>query len=761
VSDDLPTDEQSPGLGEAPGPLDHRAGTTPGPPVADRRPSATTVHGHTRMDELAWLRDRDDPAVLAHLQAEQAYTAAATAHLAGLRDRLFDEIRSRVLETDLSVPVAKDDWWYYRRTVEGLDYALHCRCPRDRSPGADPAPPAVGDGDSGPLPGEQVLLDENKLVEPGGYLAIGDLSVSPSHTMVAYTVDRRGDERFDLVVAPVGGVGAHQAPAVATGVSYGVAWADDRTVFFTRPDHANRPFELWRLPIDRTDRGNPTAGEPVLVHQEPDERFHLGVSRTKDGRFVLLELHSKVTSEVAYIPVDEPTAAPRPVLPRRDGVEYAVDHLAGTFLVVTNDSAEDFRLMALDVADAGELPPRWRELLPHRPGARLDGLDVFTRHLVCSQRLDGSARLRVVPLPVDATGRADLRQPLPEGWLVPCPDTPSTSWIGANAEVDAISFRFGTSSLVNPPTVADLDLDTGAVTVRKRQPVLGDFDASRYTSARLWATAPDGTQVPVSVVRHVDTPVDGTAPCLLYGYGAYEHSIDPVFSTVRLSLLDRGVVFAIAHVRGGGELGRRWYEEGRLAAKPNSFADFVACARMLVASGWADPARVVARGGSAGGLLIGAAIELVPELWRAAVAEVPFVDCLATMLDDSLPLTVIERDEWGDPAADPAIYDVMRRYAPVDNVRPGQRYPDVLATAGWEDPRVGYWEPAKWVQLLRAAHPDNRALLHIDLASGHGGPTGRYDAWRDEAFVLAWVLDAMGLADHPRPPAAASPTGTR
>jgi oligopeptidase B len=327
---------------------------------------------------------------------------------------------------------------------------------------------------------------------------------------------------------------------------------------------------------------------------------------------------------------------------------------------------------------------------------------------------------------------------------VPCPDTPSTSWVGANPEFSATSLRYEYSSLVTPRSVLDVDMDTGDRVLRKRQQVLGDFSPERYTSERLWATADDGTRVPVSVVRRTTTPLDGSAPCLLYGYGAYEHSIDPVFSSIRLSLLDRGVVFAIAHVRGGGELGRHWYEDGKLAAKPNSFTDFVACARMLVGCGRADSRRLVARGGSAGGLLVGAAMNLAPDAFRAVVAEVPFVDCLTTMLDDSLPLTVIERDEWGDPEADPEIYRIMKGYSPYDNVHPG-RYPDVLATAGLEDPRVGYWEPAKWVQRLRAADPANRVLLRVELQAGHGGPTGRYDAWRDEAFVLAFVLQAMGI----------------
>lgn len=709
------------------------------PPVAPRRPTVIEAHGDSRHDDWAWLRDREDPAVLEHLKAEQAYTEAVTARLAPLREALFHEIRSRIVETDLSVPVGKDAWWYYQRTVEGLDYPVHCRAPR-RQPGATAMTVAPGPDGHWVLDGEQVLLDENGLVPAGAYLAVGDLTVSPAHGRLAYSVDTTGDERFTLRLRALGDAADrhptdHPGPAedVIEGTSYGVAWADEDTVFYTRPDHANRPHQCWRHRV-----GTDPATD-VLVHQEDDERFHLGVSRTKDGAYVLVEVHSKVTSEVLAIPTAEPGAAARPVLPRRPGVEYGVEHHGGTFLVLTNDGARDFRLMALDEADAGELPPRWRPVVEGRPGVRLEGFDVFARHLVLSERLDGSARLRVCPL-----GGGGFADPLDGGWLVPSPDSPSTSWSGANAEFDSTTLRYEYSSLVRPRTVYDLDLDSGQATLLKQQRVLGDFDPDRYLSERLWAQAPDGTRVPVSVVRHRDTPVDGSAPCLLYGYGAYEHSIDPVFSSIRLSLLDRGVVFAIGHVRGGGELGRRWYEEGKLANKPNSFSDFVACGRMLVESGWADRHRLVVRGGSAGGLLVGAACNLAPEAFRAVVAEVPFVDCLSTMLDASLPLTVIERDEWGDPEADPAIYAVMRGYSPVDNVRPVP-YPDVLATAGLEDPRVGYWEPAKWVQHLRAAHEGNRALLRVDLQAGHGGPSGRYDAWRDEAFVLAFVLDTMGI----------------
>ena len=710
----------------------------PAPPVAPRRPVVHEAHGDRRVDEWAWLRDRDDPEVLEVLRAENRYSEAATAHLAPLREALFSEIRSRIVETDLSVGVRKDGWWYFARTFEGRDYAVHCRAPAlaaapgARPPGAD-APDGAGGGPSRPddrWPGEEVLLDENALAEGHAYLALSDFEVSPGHGLLAYGVDTTGDERFVLRLRDLGR--GEDLPEAIEGTSYGVAWADDTTVFYTRPDSANRPYQLWR------HRVGTAPSDDALVLEEPDERFHLGVGRTKDGAYVVVEIQSKVTSEVLVVPTASPDVAPSVVAPRRQGVEYALEHHQGTFVILTNDEAENFRLMAAPAHDPGR--HAWREVIPHRDEVRLGGVDVFRDHLVCAERIEGSARLRVVPLPPADPWATTL----PEGELVASPESPATFHLGANPEFDSHVLRYGYTSMVTPRSVFDLDMASGATELLKRQPVLGGYDPADYETARRWATAPDGREVPISLVRRRGTSEDGTAPCLLYGYGAYEHSIDPAFSSLRLSLLERGVVFAIAHVRGGGELGRRWYEEGKLLSKPNTFTDFVACAEHLVSTGVADPTRLVARGGSAGGLLMGAVANLVPERFRAMVAEVPFVDCLTTMLDESLPLTVIEWEEWGDPAADADVYAVMRAYSPYDNVRP-VRYPELLVTAGLEDPRVGYWEPAKWVQRLRAAEPVNRVLLKTELEAGHAGPTGRYDAWREEAFVLAFVLDAFDL----------------
>jgi oligopeptidase B len=711
------------------------------------------AHGDRRVDDWYWLGDREDPQVLEHLRAENAYAEAVLATTGSLRERLFEEIRARIAETDLSVPVRHGPYWYYSRTIEGAAYPISCRCPA-----AGDEPPEG----PGPHPGEEVLLDQNQLAEGEAFCQVANLAVSPDHRRLAFGVDTTGAERYQLRFRDLGG-GSGPAEVVAD-TYYGLAWANDgATVFYTRVDEAMRPYQLWRHRLGQD------PAEDELVLEEPDERFTLGVGRTKDDQVILVVLSSTTTSEWWWLPADRPEAEPQLVEGRRPGHEYSVDHYPGPaghdgwWLVVTNDSAEDFRLMAAPVAGGPGLAGRWREVLAHRPGTRLDQVDVAAGRLVAAERLDAEARLRVVPL---GSGDDPFAGDLMAGsWLVPATEHPSTTWEGPNPEFGSAALRIEQTSLVTPRTVSDVDLTTGAVTVRKRQPVLGDFDPARYRTARLWVPAPDGAEVPVSVVHRVElladpadppgSPLAGPAPCLLYGYGAYEASIDPAFSSLRLSLLDRGFVFAIAHVRGGGERGRRWYEEGKMEHKGHSFSDFVACARHLVATGFTAPDRLVARGGSAGGLLMGASMNLAPELFRAVVAEVPFVDVLTTMLDETLPLTVGEWEEWGNPAADPTIYRIMKAYSPYDNVastgpdgRP-VRYPELLATAGLNDNRVGYWEPTKWVARLRAANPANRALLRVELEAGHGGPSGRYDAWREEAQALAFILGAVGLADEP------------
>ena len=680
-----------------------------------------------RIDDWYWLADREDPAVIEHLVAENTYTEAVTAATTGLRDQLFKEMVARIEETDLSVPARKGPWLYYSRTVKGSNYGIHCRRP------AGTGDEAEGD--------EEVILDENILAEGHDYFALGNLAISPDHRWLAYSTDTSGGERYTMRFRDLDNGDESTESLVDT--SYGVAWANDNaTVFFVRVDEAMRPHQLWRHQVGTAPSGD------VLVYEEPDEHYYLGVGRTKDDRYILCALDSKVTSEVRVLSADDPGGEFTIVEPRRQGIEYSVDHdrgdpdkgRQGRFLIVTNDGAEDFRLMAAPDDAPGRAS--WTEVIPAREGVRLDAVDPFANHLVVYEREDGETRIRVIDAVTGVSTPVDQ------------PETPSTVWGGANPEYDSTTLRYEYTSMVTPRSVFDLDLETGKLELRKRQPVLGDFDPDRYATERRWARAEDATRVPISLVYRTDLVAAGAgagAPCLLYGYGSYEASMDPTFSSLRLSLLDRGFVFAIAHVRGGGEMGRRWYEAGKFLSKPNTFSDFVACAHTLIDEGWTSPDRLVARGGSAGGLLMGAVANLAPELFRAIVAEVPFVDCLTTILDDTLPLTVLEWEEWGNPVEDPEVYAVMKAYSPYDNVRSVDqhgvpvRYPDILATGGLSDPRVGFWEPAKWVAKLRTANPENRVLLKTEMGAGHGGPSGRYDAWKDEAFVYAFILETLGL----------------
>ncbi len=710
------------------------------PPRAPRRPHVVSAHGDDREDPWFWLRERDDPEVLAYLEAENSYTDQETARLGDLRTHLFEEMKARIKETDMSVPARRGPWWYYTRTEEGRDYGIHCRRPaRSR----DELPPAGEPGGE-----EQVLLDENQLAAGSDYFAVGGAVVSHDHLWLAYSTDRTGDEKYELRFLPLD---AETAPAAAAEavpeVGYGLAWsAGAEYVFYTRLDEAQRPYQLWRHRL-----GSDPADDKLIL-EEGDRRFSLGTGSTRDAALVLIGLHSTNTTEWLAIPSDTPLAAPQVVLPRREGVEYAVDHLTpatggtGWFVVLTNDGARDFRVVAAPDAAPGSATT-WREVVAHRPGVRVEDADAFASALVLSERAEAQTQVRVLPLPERGDPFAgDL---LGSGWVVPSIDSPSSTWLGANPEPDAPVLRIGRTSLVTPSSVLQVALTGREETLLKQEPVLGDFDASRYTTYRRWAVAPDGTRVPISVVHRADLTLP--APTLLYGYGAYEVSIDPSFSHHRLSLLDRGAVFAIAHVRGGGEMGRAWYEGGRMEHKANTFSDFITSARHLTEAGIARPGALAGRGASAGGLLIGAVANQAPEVFKALVAQVPFVDCVTTMLDDSLPLTVGEWEEWGNPLADESAYRRMLTYSPYDNVT-GQNtdgtsrtYPDLFVTAGLNDPRVSFWEPAKWVAKLRAVTPRTKVLLRTELGAGHGGPSGRYDAWKEEALVLAFLLDALGL----------------
>ncbi len=717
------------------------------PPSAPRRPHVISTHGDDREDPWFWLRQREDPEVVAYLEAENTFTGQETAPLGTLRGGLFEEMKARIKETDMSVPTRRGPWWYYSRTEEGKDYGIHCRRPaRD----IGELPPAGEPGEE-----EQILLDENALAEGTAYFAVGSAAVSHDHRWLAYSTDHRGNEKYELEFRPLDAELA-PAPESVAETGYGLAWsAAADYVFYVRMDEAQRPFQLWRHRL-----GSSPVGD-VLVFEEDDRRFSLGTGSTRDTAFVLIGLHSTNTTEWLAIPSADPLAEPRVVIPRREGVEYAVDHLSsdggGWFLALTNDDAQDFRVLAAPddapgTATAATAATAWHEVVPHRPGVRVEDVDAFSSALVLSERAEAQTRVRVVPLPERDPEDGDplAGDLLGASWVIPSVESPSSTWLGANPEPDAPALRIGRTSLVTPSSVLQVTLAEREETLLKQEPVLGDFDASRYTTYREWAVAPDGTRVPLSVVHRKDLELP--APCLLYGYGAYEMSIDPSFSPHRLSLYDRGVAFAIAHVRGGGEMGRAWYDGGRMEHKANTFSDFIACGRHLLDAGIARPGVLVGRGASAGGLLIGAVANQAPELFRALVAEVPFVDCVTTMLDDELPLTVGEWEEWGNPLADASAYRRMLTYSPYDNVTglnpdgSPRTYPDLFVTAGLNDPRVSYWEPAKWVAKLRAESPSTRVLLKTELGAGHSGPSGRYDAWKEEALVYAFLLDVLGVA---------------
>jgi oligopeptidase B len=688
-------------------------------PVTHRRVDGDVV------DEYAWLRDRDDPDTLAYLEAENRWAEEWFASLTELREQLFEEIRARVVEDDESVPVRRGAHWYRTRTEEGREYAIW-----ERWPAAGGDAPDDADGRIAPPAADavEVLLDENAEAAGHDFFTLGAFALSPSRRRLAWSADVTGGERFELRVRDLD-TGADLDDRVPD-TAPAVAWLDDEHLVYLVPDATERPYQVRRHRV-----GTP-ASDDVVVLTEDDERFYLDLERTRSGAFVVVSADSRTTSEVHLLPTADSLAPPVLVEPRRPGHEYGVDHWGDELVVLTNaDGAVDFAVMAAPVATPGAA--RWRPLVPHEPGRRIAAVDAFADHLVLSEWSQGSPRLRV------------LRRDGTEHVVDPGEATGSIE-LGANPEWATSVVRYEFESFTTPPTAVDADLVTGARRVRKRTPVAGGYDPDAYVVERTWATADDGVAVPVDVVRHRDTPVDGTAPLVVYGYGAYEVSLAPWFSHHRISLYDRGVVGALVHPRGGGELGRRWYLDGKLRHKRNTFTDVIACTEHLLAGGYGAPGRVALWGGSAGGLLVGATLAMQPERYAAALAEVPFVDVVNTLSDPTLPLTVNEWEEWGDPrdAGDAA---VISSYSPYDNVRPVP-YPAMLVTGGWHDPRVGYHEPAKWVARLRAtvpgagADPRRPILLVTELGAGHGGPSGRYARWRELARDLAFLLRALGVA---------------
>lgn len=701
------------------------------PPTARRRPQPRTHHGEVFEDPYEWLRDKDNPEVIAYLEAENSYTEDQTHQLGELSDAIFNEIKARTQETDLSVPTYSTHagglaYWYYVRTVEGSEYPIYCRvvAPDRRTP-PDPETEIVG---------EEILLDGNLAAEGHEFFSIGAFSVSVDGRLLAYSVDTVGDERFTLRVLDLE-TGELLGNEI-TDTAYGVAWAQNSHLFYTRADQAWRPHVVLRHRV-----GTDPATD-VEVFTEPDERFWVGVDTSRDERWLIIAAGSKLTSEYWLLSADDPEGQPRVVAPRRQGVEYDVETAGDRLLIVHNDGAEDFELAQAPL-DATS-PTQWTPVLPHQPGVRILGVSAYASHAVVSLRRDGLTGLHVLPRQPDGGfgvgSDIAFDEPL---YVVDSPGDP---------EYDTPTIRLSYGSMLTPGSVYDYDLSTGERTLLKQTPVLDDptygpYVPGNYVQERGWATAPDGTAVPLSIVHRADIPLDGSAPAVLYGYGSYEMSMDPAFSLSRLSFLDRGIVYAIAHIRGGGELGRRWYEQGKALAKRNTFTDFIACADFLIDRGYTAADRLAARGGSAGGLLIGAVANLAPEKFRAVHAAVPFVDALTTILDPELPLTVIEWEEWGDPLHDPEVYAYMRSYTPYENVA-SQDYPAILATTSLNDTRVFYVEPAKWVAALRyqATQSDGRPiLLKTEMSAGHGGVSGRYKGWRELAFEYAWIIDQISV----------------
>lgn len=685
------------------------------PPIAAVRPHTLPAHGITRIDNYFWMRERDNPEVIAYLNGENAYTDAVMQDTKPLQETLFQELKGRIQETDLSVPVKMGGYYYYTRTEEGKQYDIHCR--------------KLGSMDGE----EEIILDVNAVAGESSYCAIGVFEPSPNHQLLAYSVDLSGNETYTLYVKDL--LTGDLLPDAIPGTYYSLAWANDNTtLFYNVLDNALRPYQLRRHVLGTS------AQDDVVVYQEDDGRYFLSVTKSKDDVYVLLYLNSKETDEVRFLSATAPMGEFQPVHPREQGVEYGAEHHRGRFYIFTNaDGAKNFKIVTAPVENPGRA--HWEEFLPYDETIKIDGLEMFRDHIVIYQRQDGLRQIKV--------GHLDKN----EFHLIEFPEPVYAAWGGHNPEFDNQTLRFHYTSLVTPESVFDYDMETRMRILKKQHPVLGGYDPEQYTSERVWAKAEDGTSVPISLVYKKGTRDRGRVPLLLYGYGSYGHSIDPYFSSNRLSLLDRGIIYAIAHIRGGGEMGRPWYESGKYLAKRNTFTDFIACAEHLIAKKYTSPEQLVAMGGSAGGLLMGAVVTLRPDLFQGVIADVPFVDVVTTMSDPSIPLTVTEYEEWGNPDNE-EYFRYMLSYSPYDNVV-SQDYPNLLVTAGLNDPRVQYWEPAKWVARLRATKTDdNLLLLRTNMGAGHGGASGRYDFLREVAEDYAFFLKVLGLIE-------ASPTEDR
>jgi oligopeptidase B len=676
--------------------------------MVKKTPKRLEKHGHVRVDDYYWLRERDNPKVIAYLNEENEYGERAMAHAKGLEDKLFEEIKARFKQTDISVPYRRDDYFYYTRYEEGKEYPIYAR-KRGSLDGA-----------------EETLLDGNVLAEGHEFFSIGGWAVSYGQDLLAYAVDTQGRRIYTTQFKNL--ATGELLPDVIADVTENLTWANDnKTLLYAKQDPTTlRAYQIYRH-ILGTD-----INHDELVFEENDETFSAYVFKTKSKKYLMIVSSHTLSQEYRYLDAGDPFAEFKVFLPREREHEYHIDHYQDRFLIRTNDQAKNFRLMSTPVNQTGK--ERWEEIIPHRKDVFLGDFEIFRDHLVLEERARGLTRIRVIPWSGD------------DGYYLEFAEPAYRANLGTNLEIDTNLVRFEYTSMKTPLSIYDYDMVTRQQKLLKQEEVLGGFSADHYVTERLYAAAAGGTEIPLSIVYRKGVKKDGQNPLLLYGYGAYGLSIDAAFASPRLSLIDRGFVYAIAHVRGGQELGRQWYEDGKLFKKKNTFTDFIACAEYLVREGFTSPEKLFAMGRSAGGLLMGAITNMRPDLFKGVVAEVPFVDVITTMLDPSIPLTTSEYDEWGDPNQK-EYYDYMLSYSPYDNVE-AKDYPHLLATGGLHDSQVQYWEPAKWVAKLRAMKRDNnRLLLKTNMDAGHGGASGRFKRYHETAFSYAFLLDLAGIEE--------------
>ncbi|MBD3181526.1 prolyl oligopeptidase family serine peptidase [Candidatus Poribacteria bacterium] len=677
------------------------------PPVAKIIPKTITIHGDKNIDNYFWMREKDNPDVIKYLEAENNYTEAAMEHSEELQKKLYDELLGRIKETDYTVPVRLDEYFYYTRTEEGKQYRIYCR--KKKSMDAQ----------------EEILLDANQLAEGSDYFHLGVYEISPDHKFLAYSVDMKGSEKYTLFIKNLnaGELLSDQIPDTYCSVE----WANDnKTIFYNVLDESMRPYKLFRHTLD-TD-----PEDDIMLYHEENEAFYLSIHKSRSKKYIFLELESNNTTEYHFLQADQPDGKFQIIHPRQHQMEYSVCHHDDKFFITTNDNARNFKMIETPVDNPEK--DNWKEVIPHREDVKIDDADAFTQHLVIYERKAGLKHIRIRNLESGAEHYIDFPEPV------------YSFWKGDNPDFNTNIFRFEYTSLATPDSVFDYDMNTRTRELKKQDEVLGGYDPEQYASERIFATASDDSKVPISLVYKKGMPRNGENPLLLYGYGAYGASSDPGFSSNRLSLLDRGFIYAIAHIRGGQEMGRYWYNQGKLLKKKNTFTDFIACGKHLISEKYTSKDKLVIYGGSAGGLLMGAVTNMRPDMFKAVIAKVPFVDVVNTMMDASIPLTVTEYEEWGNPEIR-KYYNYIKSYSPYDNIEP-KEYPNILVTAGLNDPRVQYWEPAKWTAKLRATKTDdNLLILKTNMGAGHGGASGRYDYLKEIAFEYAFMMYVLGIND--------------